>query len=82
MSETELNHNKRRMNMITAEIIKTATYDHTLTINGIACKGATVTVNGEDVLISVDVRTGELVAAEVIEPSPVECDWTLFNEFL
>ena len=68
--------------MITAEIIKTATYDHTLTINGKDCKGATVTVNGEDVLISVDILTGELVASEVIDPSPVQCDWTLFNEFL
>lgn len=68
--------------MITAEVIKTATYDHELTIHGIACKGATVTVNGEDVLISVDILTGELVAAEVIDPDPVKCDWTLFTEFL
>ena len=68
---------------ITAEIIKTATYDHTLTINGKDCKGATVVAtNGENVLISVDILTGELVAAEVIDPAQVKCDWTLFNEFL
>lgn len=63
--------------MITKKQIKTANYDHKLTIMGIKCKGATITVDNEEVLISVCEKTDKLIHSEIVAPVEVKCDWSL-----
>lgn len=67
--------------MITKKRIESASYDHNLTIIGKECKGATIIINQEKVMISVD-KENKLVHHEVINPKEVKYDWSLFLEYM